>query len=65
MDRQLRICSNTGMSALACRDFKGNALATFNASAALAGAKMIPNYYQAINALPRHVFPHCAYATQK
>jgi hypothetical protein len=53
------------MSALACRDFKGNALATFNASAALAGAKMIPNYYQAINALPRHVFPHCAYATQK
>ena len=54
-----------GMYALARRIFKGDALATFNASAAIAGAETIPNYHQAINALTRHVFPRRAYATQK
>ena len=54
-----------GMYALARRVFKGNALATFNASAAIAGAETIPNYHQAVGALTHHVFPHCAYATQK
>jgi hypothetical protein len=53
------------MYALARRVFKGDALATFNASAAIASAETIPNYYQAIAALTRHVFPHRAYATQK
>jgi hypothetical protein len=53
------------MCALACRVFKGDALATFNASAAIAGAETIPNYHHAINALTRHVFPHHVYATQK
>jgi hypothetical protein len=54
-----------GMYALARRVFKGDALATFNASAAIAGAETIPNYHQAIGALTRHVFPCRAYATQK
>ena len=53
------------MYALARRIFQGDALATFNASAAIAGAETIPNYHQAINALTRHVFPRRAYATQK
>ena len=40
-------------------------MATFNASAAIAGAETIPNYHQAIGALTRHVFPRRAYAAQK
>ena len=40
-------------------------MATFNASAAIAGAETIPNFHQAIGALTRHVFPCRAYATQK
>jgi hypothetical protein len=54
-----------GMYALARRVFKGDTLATFNAAAAIAGAEMIANYQQAMQALTRHVFPHCTYATQK
>ena len=59
------IIDAAGMYALARRVFKGDALATFNASAAIAGAETIPNYHQAIGALTRHVFPCRAYATQK
>jgi hypothetical protein len=54
-----------GMYALARRVFKGEALATFNAAAIIAGAETIGNYQQSIRALTRHVFPCCAYATQK
>jgi hypothetical protein len=54
-----------GMYPLARRFFKGDALATFNASATIAGAETIANYQQAIRALTRHVFPRRAYATQK
>jgi hypothetical protein len=54
-----------GMYALACRVFKDDALATFNAAATIAAAETIANYQQAIRALTRHVFPRCAYVTQK
>jgi hypothetical protein len=50
---------------LARRVFKGDALEPFNAAATIAGAGTIANYQQAIHALTRHVFPHCAYVTQK
>jgi hypothetical protein len=54
-----------GMYALARRVFKGDALATFNSAATVAGAETIANYQQAKRALTRHVFPHRVYATQK
>jgi hypothetical protein len=53
------------MYTLARRVFKGDALATFNAAATIAGAETIANYQQAIRSLTRHVFPCHAYATQK
>jgi hypothetical protein len=53
------------MYTLARRVFKGDALATFNAAAAIAGAETIANYQQVMQALTCHVFPCCAYATQK
>jgi hypothetical protein len=54
-----------GMYALARQVFKGDALATFNTAATIAGAETIANYQQAIRALTRHVFPRHAYAMQK
>jgi hypothetical protein len=53
------------MYALARRVFKGDALATFNSAATIAGAETIANYQQAVRALTRHVFPRRAYARQK
>ena len=46
-----------GMYALARHVFRGNALATFNSFAMVAGAETIANYQLAIHALTRHVFP--------